>query len=1011
MRGRLLAITLACLASLALGTYASGQETTTGSLTGVVVDSQGAPVPGATVTVTSSQGSRSFTTNDEGRFFAPYLTPDIYTLRVELSGFSPIEQRNINVQLGQRLNLTELVLKPGGFAEAVQVQASAPVIDSTSTTVGGVLNSEVLKKLPVGRNFTDTLYLVPGVSDSSGVGRANPSIAGASGLENNYIVDGVNISNAGYGGVGTYSIVFGSLGTGVTTDFIKETQVKTAGFEAEYGQSTGGVVNVVTRSGSNNLSGNLFSYFHPSGTEANWKQLVTPAGTVNTSSTQTVDYGVGIGGRLVKDRLFFYGTINPQYRTETVIAPADHPLFSLGDQDRKRHSISYSGKLTYQYNSNHRFDGGVFADPSRGENGPQRANALLAVDTGRFSSLKYGGDNENVRYDGIISAHWLVEGTFSRAKNTFEENPALNQHSYTDNTGPSPVLFGGLGFFDKGQPARNLQYQAKSTNLFDWAGSHQVRYGVQVEDIQFTREFGRTGPPFMLSNGTETRTGGQVSIQPDPVYGKIYRVTRANFGPAPVTNQLYSSFFLQDTWQIGKRLTIRPGVRYERQHLEGGDPPLCHANDTQPGLGDGTGPLIHCSFTWGNNWGPRIGGTYDLLGNGRSKLYGSYGRFFSKIPNDLAARSMSADAGISRGDYFDQNLTQPVPEGVTALNTTRHLIIAGLSAAQIDPNSKSTYLNEYLGGFEFQVASDVSLGVRFIYRDMPRILEDIGTAQMVLYDLIPDQLASVEYFLTNVNRNTPTFPAPAGVPQASFEDPQHKYRSFEITLTKNLSHNWMFQGSYRYSKLYGNFEGFYRSDNGQSDPSITSLFDFPTNDPSYTLIGWPQFGYNGDIRYLGCSLGCSNNVLPNDRPHQLKLYGSYQMKDLTLGTALNVGSGRSLTNLAANPNYNNAGEIPTTIRGAGIQTTTDGFIRRAPMDFQVDLHADYSLHVASRRVLLIADLFNLFNREQPDGFDYCSERNFLVPNVNFGYPVNGCVASTPSFQAPFAARFGIRFEF
>ncbi len=1009
MRARFIAMALACLASFSGSLWA--QETTTGSITGVVVDAQGASVPGATITVTSNQGTKTYVTGDDGRFFAPYLTPGTYTVRVELSGFAPIEQRNVIVQLGQRLSLSDLVLKPGGFAEAVQVQASAPVIDSTSTTVGGVLDSEVIKRLPVGRNFTETLYLIPGVSDSSGVGRANPSIGGASGLDNNYVIDGVNVSHPGYGGVGTYSIVFGSLGTGVTTDFIKETQVKTAGFEAEYGQATGGVVNVVTRSGTNTLSGSVFGYFRPDGTEASWKQLSAPNGVVNTRGTQNTDYGVGIGGRIIKDKLFFYGSVNPQYQTRTLVAPSDFPLASLGEQDRKRHTISYAAKGTYQTSANHRFDVTVFGDPSKGDSGPQRDTALLASTTARFSSLEYAVHNQAVHYDGIITPKWLVEGSFSRAKSSFTETPAVNEHSYRDTTVTPNVVFGGIGAYDKGQPGRSLQYQAKSTNLFDAAGSHQIRYGVQVEDIEYTRELARTGPSFTLSNGTPTRDGASVSIQSDPVFGNIYRATRANFGPFPTTTQTYTSFFAQDTWQIGKRLTIRPGVRYERQKLTGGDPPLCHANDSRPGAGDGTGALTHCSFTWDGNWGPRIGGTYDVLGNGRSKLYGSYGRFYSKIPNDLAARSMSADAGISRGDYFDLNLTQPVPEGVTALGTTRHLIVAGASAATIDPNSKSTYINEYLGGLEFEVAPSLSLGVRYIYRSIPRVLEDVGTAQMVLYDLIPDQLASVEYFLTNVIRNTPTFPAPAGVPQASFEDPVHKYRSFEVTLTKLLSHNWSFIGSYRYSKLYGNFEGFFRSDNGQSDPSITSLFDFPTNDPSYTQIGGPMFGYQGDIRYLGCSLGCNDSILPNDRPHQVKLFGTYQFKDVNLGVALNVGSGRAMTNLAANPNYNNAGEIPTTLRGAGMQTTFDGFVKRSPMDFEVSLHGDYALKLGARRVSLIADLFNIFNRQEPSNYDYCSELNFLVPNPNFGYPLNGCGIFIPSYQAPFAARFGVRFEF
>src|SRR6185436_18247440 len=206
--------------------FATAQETTSGSIAGQVVDAQGSPVPGATVTVTSSQGSKSVVTDGQGRFFAPYLTPGAYTVRAELAGFSPVEQKNVNVRLGQRLELTGLVLKVGGIEEVVQVVGAAPVIDTSSTTVGGVLDAETLKRVPVGRNFTDALYLVPGVSSSGGVGRANPSMGGASGLDNNYVVDGVNITNTGFGGIGSYSIVFGSLGTGVTSDFIKETQVK-----------------------------------------------------------------------------------------------------------------------------------------------------------------------------------------------------------------------------------------------------------------------------------------------------------------------------------------------------------------------------------------------------------------------------------------------------------------------------------------------------------------------------------------------------------------------------------------------------------------------------------------------------------------------------------------------------------------------------------------------------------------------------------------------------------------
>jgi hypothetical protein len=1000
--------------ALAVTGLAAAQETTSGSIAGQVLDAQGAAVPGATVTITSEQGAKVYVTDGEGRFFAPYLQPGIYDVRIELSGFAPIEQKAIQVRLGQRMTLTDLTLKVGGLTEVVTVQAASPIVDVTSTTAGSVLNSDMLKMLPVGRNFTDTLYMVPGVSNSSGVGQANPSISGASGLENSYIVDGVNITNSGYGGVGSYSIIFGSLGSGVTTEFIRETQVKTAGFEAEFGQATGGVVNVVTKSGTNVFHGSGFGYTKPEQLEASWKQLQTPNGTVNTTGTTNWDAGVGGGGRLIRDKAFFYGTVDYIERSRTLIAPKGFPLESLGEVTQKRHTTSYAGKLTWQQTTAHRIDFSVFGDPSKGENGPQRVESLLAVNTARFSELeKYGTHSQTGRYDGILRNNWLLEGVVSRASNNTIEKPSVNEHAYTDTTVVPTRRSGGLGAFDERQPGENVQFQVKSTNILDTgsAGNHQLRYGFLYEDVNFIRQGGRTGPQFTLPNGTKTRTGASVTILPDPVFGKIYRATRGNFGPSPTTTQEYINFFVQDTWQVG-RLSVRPGIRYEQQELVGGDPPLCHANDTRPGLGDGTGDLIHCRFKWENNWGPRVGATYDVLGNGRSKLYGSWGRFYARVPNDLAARSLSADAGISRADYFDQDLTNPVREGVLAAGATRHFILAGLGAAEFDPDAKSTYQDEFLGGMEYETFPNASLGVRYIHRDMPRILEDIGTAQMVLYDLGVPGLESVEYFITNVNKNTKVFPSGA-IPQAHFEDPVHKYNAVEVTFDKRLANNWSLLGSYRWSKLEGNFEGFYRSDNGQSDPAITSLFDFPTNDPSYTQIGTPRFGYRGDIRFLGCSLGCG--VLPNDRTHQVKVFGTTSWRDVNFGVGLNGGTGKSLTELAANPNYANAGEIPVTIRGGGM-TTVDGVRKRAPMDFGLDFHADYALPVGGgRNVTFLADIFNLTNRRTPTDYDNCSDISFGARNPNFGQPVSriagaGCNGYIPSYQEPLATRVGIRFD-
>ncbi|HET7294940.1 MAG TPA: TonB-dependent receptor [Vicinamibacteria bacterium] len=1002
----------AVVALLACAGLASAQETTSGSIAGQVLDTQGAAMPGATVTITSAQGTKTYVTDANGRFFAPFLTPGQYGLRVELTGFSPVERKGIDVRLGQRVSL-DFTLKVGQISETVEVVGAAPVVDTSSTTAGSVLDSDQLRMLPVGRNMTDTLYLVPGVSSSGRVGTANPAIGGGSGLENNYVVDGVNITNTGYGAIGSYSIVFGSLGNGVTTDFIKETQVKTAGFEAEYGQATGGVVNVVTKSGTNDFHGSVYGNFRLGSLESEWKNLQTPNGTVNTTETEFNDFGINLGLPLMKDKLFLFGAFNPQYQTRTLVAPDGFPLESLGETDRKRKIYSYAGKLTWQASANHRVDVSVYGDPSKGDMGPQRAAAMVGRNTAGFSEISsYGGHNQVLKYDGVLTNNWLIEASIGRATNKIEEVPSVDEWSVTDATVVPNVVSGGIGFYEVGNDGENIQYSLKSTNIFEAGGNHQFRYGVLYEDISYDNVIQRTGPPILLSNGIQTVTGATVTILPDPVYGRIYRATRANFSNVRPTQQEYLSFFAQDTWQLGKKLTIKAGVRYEQQKLIGSDSPrpagsLCNANDEFPGQGSGNGAEIPCEVTWDNNWAPRVGFTFDPTGTGKAKIYGSWGRFYAKIPNDLAARALSADAGISRADYFDASLTQPVPEGVNAAGSTRHLIIAGTHAAAFDPDAKSTYKDEFLAGVEWEAIPRLNLGARYIHRNMPRILEDIGTAQFILYDLGVPGLESVEYYITNVNADTPVFPS-APYPQATFEDPDHTYDAIELTANKAFADNWSLLASYRWSKLEGNFEGFFRNDNGQSDPAITSLFDFPTNDPSYTSIGTPLFGYRGDVRYLGSSLGIG--PLPNDRPHQIKIYGNYAWTNLNLGMGFNWGSGLPLQEQAANPNYASGGEIPEELRGSGIETV-NGFQERADDEITFDVHADYTFNIGggSQKFLLFVDAFNLFNRQEPTAYDNWTERSFGVPNADFGTAKDGGARFT-SYQTPRQIRLGARFE-
>ncbi|MPY87286.1 MAG: TonB-dependent receptor plug domain-containing protein [Luteitalea sp.] len=286
-------VLIACLAGWS--SLAAAQGGTTGTIAGRVLDSQGLAVPGATVTVSGPQGQRVMVTDTQGSFTLPFLAPGTgYAVRVELQGFKPVERGDMTLRLGQTVELT-LALEVGGAAETVEVTAASPVVDLTTTTTGATLDSELLQAIPTGRRFSDTLFIAPGVSSGGGTGEANPSFSGGSGLENLYLVDGVNISNTGYGALGSYSIVFGSLGNGLPFDFMEEVQVKTAGYEPEFGESTGGITNVITKSGSNTLRGSAFGYLRPTGLQADFPQVTTSNGTVNT--TELEQWDVGVEGR------------------------------------------------------------------------------------------------------------------------------------------------------------------------------------------------------------------------------------------------------------------------------------------------------------------------------------------------------------------------------------------------------------------------------------------------------------------------------------------------------------------------------------------------------------------------------------------------------------------------------------------------------------------------------------------------------------------------------------------
>ncbi len=960
---------LACGCLLLAAASARCEEVTTGSIAGTVSDSNGAPLAGATVTVTSGEGSRTYATGAAGRFLAAFLTPGVFTIRVELPGFATVERRDVEVRLGRRVELS-FTLALGAFRDALEVKGAPPLVDFSSTNASTSVRSAFLAGLPVARRLSDVVYLAPGVSSGGGTGTANPSISGGSGLENQYVMDGVTINEARYGSLGLYSKAYGSLGTGVTYELIDEIQVKTAGSDAEYGQSTGGLVNVITKSGTNAWHGSVFAFLRPAGLEGDRSRLALANGAVNTVGSENREAGFTLGGPLRTDRAFLFVAVDPQVERTTLAAQPGFPLSSLGGVDRERRSTTYAAKTTVTWGPDHRVEASILGDPTTSPRGPQLPAVLLSNSTGAFDSLSYGSDSQTLRYQGILARAWLLEASVSRSHQIFEDTPVLDEWAVTDQTTKPTTRSGGKGNYDSHADGTSLQYEAKSTYLF---GGHEIRFGGSYQDGDMENMPAYTGPQITLPDGRITATGGAVTIVPDARYGKVYRVTNAPLFSRSSSAVAYVGVFAQDRVQVGSNLTVSAGLRYERERMAGSAE----------------------AFTFGGNWAPRLGFAWDPGGRGTLKVFGSFGLFYSKIPSDLAVTAFSPYGRVSRADYFDAALTEPIPEGVLAAGTTAHYILKGAKAAIIDARTKLGFIREGALGLEVQAAPELSVGVRYVHREMPRVVEDVATAAMVLYSQRVPGVSSVQYVITNPHAGYPATLNGVG----AFEDPIHRYDAVELTADKRFADGWTMLASYRWSRLWGTYEGFYYNGLNLPKPGETPFDDYPTNDPSYTAVGVPDYGYTGDIRYLG-RLGAG--PLPNDRPHQVKAYAAYSFPHgLDLGAGFSLVSGQALTPMTTDPISGYTGMIPLAPRGSGM-VTEDGFRSRTPFLWSLDLHVGYAIRVAAGRLLLSADVTNALDRQAVTSYDQSSQLGFGIPNPDFG--------RRTGYQEPRQVRLGVRFE-
>ena len=1103
MKRMSLPLILFAVTSFSLGMFAQ-ESAVKGSLGGVVLDQSGAVVSESTVTLNGPTGTRTTATDSEGRFNFSLLTPGLYAVSAQKTGFKVVQTKDVEV-FTNKTSSVRLTLLPGAISETVEVTASTVTVDTSSSAVSTNLNDNFYQNLPVARNVTGLFYASAGVTSGGATGSANPSISGGSGLENQYVADGVNITDGAFGGIGVYSRNYGPLATGINLSFVKEVEVKTGGYEPQYGKSTGGVVQIVTKSGTNEYHGALAGYYGP---QQFGVTHLNPddSGRLNqqgfVENLGAWDISAEIGGPVprFKDNLFFFGSFNPSWtRYYDRFAPIHgvEPFTLPTSAPIKQLSYDYAAKLTWKLNSKNTVETSIFGDPTRENNAPNAfTDPLVALNTTHFSSLSNGTRNWVARYNATISPTWLFNFSFSWGHNYLNETPGSpNVYQVVDDTGvgdgtsalgpdgtplPGEFLRQGLGYYENTQ-GDNYALNFDTEKVVNKFGNHTFSIGYRYERNSYSGSKLRTGPRFPIPPNLAANSGLPSGLMDDAAFTLLSSTTLAEFqissgvvlnvpgystpqevaleqsrgtfsDPNFDTHGRYHAAYANDSWAINKHITVNVGWRWEQQTLEGA--PF--------NLGPGT-PTMQSHYTFTDNWSPRIGLAIDPLGDRKTKIYGNFARYNYGIPLDLAIRSLSNEQDAffafwqppftnpNPGQPCDVNLNPcPIltnPDGsitpvlddahtLNAFGTANPIFFATSfqSGEAIAHGTKMEYLDEYVGGIEHEFKHGIVASARYQQRKLKRIVEDMSGISPEASDAGITQ----QFLIGNPGSATDLFtnpqevlfpvggPVPAAcvghatatsVPDASgndlggvcipndavagnvgadgipdgFVDPVRLYKAVEVEIAKGFSSGWQWRTNYRWATLAGNYEGAFRNDNQQSDPSISSLFDFTPG--QYGLLG-NQFGVG---------------FLNTDRRHILNNFISYTfsrtfMKNLTIGLGARITTGAPVNDLRAHPVYQNAGEIPQGGRGS---------LGRTPASGQGDVHLDYVMKIGEKsRVHFVSDLFNITNQKTQLRIDQFQDASFGVPNFDFLHPVgHGNIGNEPGYQRPFFARLAVKWEF
>jgi len=913
-------------------------QSTRGGIVGTVVDAMGVPLPGVTVVLTSPdmQGTRDAITDASGGFRFVLLPVGTYKLVFALDGFQTVEQTAVKVPLETVITLD--VEMTSTFAEEVVVTGESPVLDVTSTTIGTAFSGEMLSDLPTGRDANSVTWLAAGAVEGGGKRTkelaGNPSIMGASALENRYVVDELDTSDP----------AFGLAGSGVSANFVEEVQVKTGGYEAEFGGAMGGVINMITKSGGNEFHGDLFAYYLDEGIGGGDPEVPESAGSSVTSDRE-IDLGITVGGRIIRDKLWFFVAYNPNQLDQAIVNDVVTTSYELLQRNTIIQTFErdyYTGKLTWQVSQSNSINLTVLGDPT--DVGDDYYTPFFVdvpgIETDQTYDAERGGLNYGALWNSILSDSAFLEFNVGHHENQYSFVPTLDETNYQDETAlgdwsfgvGNGANFGGPGFQQPGDDRTRDSIKA----AFTWfLGAQEFKVGGGFNRVEYAMDYNVAGPSEAFCAPAHPEYGilifdanvgeGVPAVLDCDISGD--GINDGLMMPARVGNRLWlrdgyyynrnyknqstgtsddMNLYLQDSWRLADNFTLMLGVRADALESTGDNSNFI----TETGL------VAKFDFGFSDMIAPRIGFTWDFANNGRSKLYGHYGKFYQAIPLNLNVRAFGNEA------YDFYYYEYPANGLLPSIDNPGYMTyIYPLGATGVDPDVEPTYLEEIVLGGEYEVAKDLAVGAKYVYRAVGAAIEDISVDE------------GNSYYITNPGGTfdfNPATGAPLDEP-AVFPEVARYYRGVELTANKRFSDSWQLFASLLWSKLEGNYEGFFSRDNQQVDPAITSKFDLP------------------DL------LTNARGLLPNDREWQFKTFGSY-LWDFGLTSGFNFWymTGHPMSKLGAHRLYG-TDERFITPRG------TEG---RSPDVWSLDLRFAYPIPIGNHSLELSMDVFNVFNVQE-----------------------------------------------